>query len=268
MNIYLFEMRCLFKSLVGWCVGLCAFIAVYLSMYPMFESTGFDIAGLFARFPPALQSLFGMSGMDTRFYAGYLPFPIKLAEELAAIAGLVVGAFAVTHDHRQKCADFLFSKPVSRARVLLAKAGAVATFGAVLVCVLAVFLVAMAIAVAPGERLPFGCALALALIPGLMFLLYASVGILIGTVWPGIRGTVAIGVGAMFFFEIVLSVVKIITKNPDGVLARILVPVCAFDRGLAAREGRLEWPYVLLWICEVALLLGFAFSHLRRRDIG
>lgn len=267
MRLYLFEVRCLGKSIFGWCVGLCAMVGLYLTLYPMLRSLNFDLAALFSQFPPTLQALFGMTGLDTNRFSGYLTFPLKLAQELTAIGGLLVGTFAATHDAKDDCADFLFSKPISRSRVLAAKLAAVVTAGAVLYGVFALFLDSAAKFLAPAEKLARSSVLAAAALPVLMFFLYGAAGLLLGTALPRIRGVAAIGIGSMFFFHLVFSIGKVLTGNPDAPLVRALVPVCMFDRALAAGQGRLETPFLLLWAGEVLLMTAGSFLLLRRRDI-
>ncbi len=266
MNIYRFELKQLRGSMIGWTVAVCCFVAVYLGMYPLFATSGFVVAEMFSRFPETLQSLYGMTNLDLSTITGFLPFPMKLVEELLAVGGLMLGIRSAAHDTREHCADFLYAKPVSRRRIFLAKAGSIFTMGAELFLATALFTGGAAALVAHGG-LPLKNLLASAFIVSLLFCLYASAGLLVGSRFPGIRGTAAIGVASMFFFHIVFSICKVITKNPGSLAVRLLVPVCLFDRELAAGSGVIEWPFFLLWCVETALLLFCACRILERRDV-
>lgn len=266
MHMYRFELKRLRGSMIGWSVAVCCFVAIYLGMYPLFSESGSTVAELFSRFPETLQSLYGMTDLDLSSITGYLPFPMKLIEELLAVGGLMLGIRAAAHDTRERCADFLFAKPVSRKEIFVAKAGSVFSVGLALFAVTALFTGGVTALVAPGA-LPLGNLLASALIAALLFCLYAAAGLLLGARFPRIKRTAAIGVGSMFFFHIVFSVCKVITKDAGSLPIRLLVPVCLFDRELAASAGVIEWPFLLLWCAETALLLLAACRTMERRDV-
>ncbi|BDF69798.1 hypothetical protein CE91St41_07790 [Oscillospiraceae bacterium] len=266
MNVYRFELRRLRGSVAGWSAAVCCFLWIYLGMYPLFREDGAKAAGLFAKFPETLQALCGMDHLDLSSVRGFLSFPMKLVQELLAIGGFMLGVRVISHDTRSKCADFLYALPVSRRKVFRAKAGAVFTLGAAFFAVTALGAGGMSALVAPGE-LPARNLLACAAVCALLFCLYGAAGLLVGARFPRIRGTAAIGVASMFFFHIVFSVCKVITRDAGSLAARLLVPVFLFDRELAAERGIIEPPFLLLWCAEAALLLLLAGRTLRRRDV-
>lgn len=267
MRLYLFENRVLCKGVMGWCVALCALTGMVLTLYPMFRSLNFDFGQLFASLPANLQAFLGMTGLDASRFTAYLAFPLKSAQELTAIGGLVLGATAATHDVRQGCADFLYAKPLSRSRILTVKLLAVVTAAAVLFGVFLLFLLGARQVLAPREPFPLSSALAASSLPALIFLLYAAAGLLLGVAFPRVRFVGAIGLGAMCCFHGVLRVGTALTGTPQAPLVRALVPVCLFDRTLAAGTGQLQWPYLALWSAEVLVLVAAALWVLRRRDI-
>lgn len=267
MNVFRFEMKGLKNSLLGWCLAICGLLGIYLWIYPIFQSSDFDIAALYARFPDALQSLFGMANLDTGSMTGYLPFPMKLTQEFVAIGGFILGVRTASHDTREKSADFLYTRPVSRQHILSAKIGAMGASGGILLVVQTVVLWLLTTLFSPGEIGILNLFVS-AMVSVLIFWLYGAAGILVGTCFPRIRGTAAVALCSMFFFEIVFSICKILTGSSNGWAVRIFVPVAMFDRELAAAQARLDWPYVLLWVCEVCVLLAFAFRTANRRDIA
>lgn len=266
MRVYRFELRYLRGSMAGWSVAICCFLGVYLGMYPLFREDGSTVAELFAKFPETLRSLYGMDHLDLSSVRGFLPFPMKLIQELLAIGGFMLGVRCAAHDTRAKCADFLYALPVSRAGIFGAKAAAVFTLGGVFFAVTALGTGLMSALVAPGE-LPARNLLASAAVCALLFCLYGAAGLLVGARFPKLRGTAAIGVASMFFFHIVFSLCKVLTRDAGSLAARLLVPVFLFDRELAAERGIIEPPFLLLWCAEAALLLFLAGRTLRRRDV-
>lgn len=266
MNIFRFELRRLRGSMIGWAAAACCFLGLYLGMFPLFQENGAAVSAMFARFPATLQALYGMTNLDLGSVTGFISFPMKLIQELLSVGGLVLGIRVMVHDTREQCADFLFAMPVPRGRIFLAKAGAVFCVGGSFFPVIALFAGLLCAAIAPGQ-LPLPNLLASASLCALLFCLYASAGLLIGACRPRIRGSAAIGIGTLLFFHIVFSICKVITQNAGSLLVRFLVPVCMFDRELAARQGIIEPPFLLLWASEVALFLFLSHRVLGRRDI-
>lgn len=265
MNLYRFEMKSLRGNLLGWSVAICCFVGIYMGMFPLFQEEGSAVAAMFDRFPDTLRSLYGMEHLDFSDMRGYLAFPMKLLQELLAVGGLILGIRITCIDTRQKCADFLYAKPLSHRYILAVKAAALISAGAVYFLVTAAAAGITSGLVAPGQ-LPLRNLLVSSLVTVMMFWLYGAAGLLIGTRFPQVKGGAAIGVCALFVFHIIFSVAKVVTGSPNSVPVRLLVPICLLDRDLAAQQGVIEWPFLLLWIAEAAVLLLFAFRA-RRRDV-
>ena len=265
MRVYGFELRRLAKGTLGWSAGLCALLLIYLSLYPVLRALGLDMPGLLGYLPHGVRVLLGVVELDFGGFAGYLPFPLKLGSELAAIGGLVTGVSAAARDCRQGCADFLYTKPVSRTGVFLAKTAAVATAGLVLLGAATAALLGAARLLAPGEPFAPLQALAASAIPALLFALYGAAGLLLGTVLPGVRGVGGIGVASILLFHAVLLAGWQSAAGQPAVYPA--VPTAMFDRALAAGRGLLETGSVLLWGAEVAVLLALGLWAACRRDM-
>lgn len=265
MNLYRFEIKNLRGSFLGWSIAVCCFLGIYMGMFPMFREEGSAVAAMFERFPDTLRRLYGMEHLDFSTMRGYLAFPMKLLQELLAVGGLVLGIRTACTDTRRKCADFLYSKPVSRRYILSVKTAVVFSSGIVYFIVTAAAAGIISSVVAPGQ-LPLRNLLISSLVTVMMFWLYGAAGLLIGTRFPRVKGGAAIGVCAMFLFHIVFSAAKVVTGNPNSLPVRLLVPICLIDRDLAAHQGVIELPFLLIWCAETALLL-FAAFRAAKRDV-
>ena len=143
------------RGLLGWGVGVVALVAVMAALWPAVRDM-FD-QDLFAAYPEAIQRLFDISEMATG--AGFLNaelFSIILPA-MFIVYGIGRGARTLAGEEQEGTLEVVVVSPVSRTRILLDKAAALAVgltaLGAVL---FAVIVVSSAVA---GMGIPAGHAL-------------------------------------------------------------------------------------------------------------
>ncbi len=76
---------------------------------------------LLAKFPPELRAAFGMDKMDLSTVLGFYSFIFLFVQLCLAIQASNYGFGLVSIEESELTADFLLSKPVSRAQVLTSK---------------------------------------------------------------------------------------------------------------------------------------------------
>lgn len=116
------------RGLLGWCVGIVAYIGVIAAIFPSIESSP-DLNELIESYPEVLKSLFGLAeGADITSGPGYLDvelfsFMLPLLVLVQAI-GAGAGAFAGEEDAGRL--ELVLAYPVRRRDAVLAKGAAVA----------------------------------------------------------------------------------------------------------------------------------------------
>jgi len=242
MNVYLFELRRIWKSAVSWSAILLALLIVLMAVvYPMYYSARAEVEAALAGFPPQFAAAFVGVSLDRIFsYGGFYAFGYLYLSLLGAIMAAVLGLDLFAREKRAKCTDFLMTKPMRRIHLFAAKALAGLT---ALILTNALFLL-------------------------VSFLLYRAQEQ--GTLQPG-RAVLASG--ALFFTQLVIFAVsaciaayaKKIRSTSGGAMAigfggfiltalhsileedalRYIAPYKYFDVSLAFSEGRFETPYVV-----------------------
>ena len=125
------------RAIVGNSIGMVALIAWLGVLFPILsESDAF--VDMIERFPPELSSVFGMDPATFLTAAGFLSTELYSLFAPLLILIFVIGAVTAetTAEERDGLMDMLLSAPLSRSRVLLAKAGGVASATLVLVGVM------------------------------------------------------------------------------------------------------------------------------------
>ena len=122
MNMFLHELKAYRKSTIIWSVALAGIVIVFLSMFPAFSSNTEELKKLLENLPLALRNAIGLS-LDTigsllGFYSTLTFLYITLC---GAIQAMNLGTSIVSKEVREKTADFLLTKPVSRVQILTAK---------------------------------------------------------------------------------------------------------------------------------------------------
>ncbi len=133
-TIFAKTIRELGRVAVVWTAASALLAAFYLSLYPSIGAAE-EMRSFLDAMPPAIRAMFAAEGVDISTPAGYLnvelfTFVVPL---LVAALTVTIAAGATAGEEDRGSLDLLLSCPVARWRVILAKAAAVATLGAVLV---------------------------------------------------------------------------------------------------------------------------------------
>jgi ABC-2 type transport system permease protein len=115
------------RALVGWCLGIAAYVAMIAAIFPSIESSPqFD--ELVESYPDALKALFGLEGGSITSGAGYLDVELFSLMLPLLVLVLAIGSGARTFAGEEDAGrlELPLSYPVRRRAVVLAKGAAVA----------------------------------------------------------------------------------------------------------------------------------------------
>src|SRR6516225_6381969 len=161
------------RPTLGWCLGMAALTLMQLAVYPSVHSQGANMRDLINSYPSAFKAMFGMEGVDFTSGPGYLSTEtFSLLAPLMLIGlGIALGTGAIATEEERGTLDLLMASPVSRGRVLAAKAlGSLAALVAV-----AVVLYLTVLAAASGLGMSIGAGM-LARATGAVLLLAIACG--------------------------------------------------------------------------------------------
>jgi len=124
MNMVRRELKANARALVIWSV--CMFLCVISGMakftaYTSATTTGPSINDLLKSMPTSIKALFGFASFDLATMSGYLALLFIYVELVAAIHAALLGTGIIAKEERDKTAEYLMVKPVSRAAILTSK---------------------------------------------------------------------------------------------------------------------------------------------------
>ncbi len=109
-------------SMLFWCVGLAAFVWLELGVYSSVNSQAQQLNKVFDKLPATFRSLFGaqdlfspVGWMNSHLY--YLLIPL-----LFSFLTISLGSSLIAREESDRTLELLLSRPISRGRLILAKA--------------------------------------------------------------------------------------------------------------------------------------------------
>lgn len=120
MNIVKRELRSNLKSLIIWSVAIAFLVSVWMIEYGSFANNP-AIDDFMAALPQGLLSAMGMQDLMLNSLTGFIGTIGLYMYLLLGIHATLLGSSIISKEERDKTAEYLFTLPVSRKRVILGK---------------------------------------------------------------------------------------------------------------------------------------------------
>ncbi|WP_283137807.1 ABC transporter permease [Rhizohabitans arisaemae] len=252
------------RSLIGWTVGICAFLTLYLSIYPSIAANP-DVYGdaALAKYPGALRDLMG--GLDDiASGAGYLQTLVYqlFGPLLFIVCAVLLANRAIAVPEGKGTLELTLALPLSRSRIVLERWAAVAV-GLLIVTVVSFALVTTMVALVD-MNVEVDRVLAAHTGLYLLALLVGTLALAIGA----ITGRKAVALAASGGVAVASYAIESLAKNVDAISwLRWVSPFRYYADGNPLRLG---WPVgdYLILAAAIAVLLFTAVRAFDRRDVG
>ena len=262
--IYLNEVRQRLRSVAQWGLGLAAVHFIYLAFYPAFAEQTAMLHAFLQQLPPEYLAAFGLNGVDLSRVLGYYSMIFLFVQIILAVQASRYGFDLLTAEERDRTADFLLTRPVSRGQVFSAKLlAALTALGLTWAVTWASAWGSIALFHAGHPYDPRLLALILvSVVPFQGFFL--TVGAVLSLTLPRIRHSLPYALGLAFGMYFLGAV-----SNLQGEASPLegLTPFKTFDPAGVVLHGGYETGPVALMIALSLLALAGAFVRFTRRDI-
>ena len=262
MNIFVRELKANFKSLIIWCAITTLLIAVAVAKFSAFANDPQMLLMLDAM-PPAMLDALNMRAFNLTTLTGFYGIMFIYFGLLGAIAAAMWGSDIISKEERDRTVEFSLVLPVSRNRVVTAKAlAALANCIAFVLITWAVSLVAVR-SYQPDQG--FFAFLALEMQAMLAIeLIFLAIGLLLGCAMKQYKlsSSTAVAIILTTYFVSILSGMH---EKLD--VLKYLTPFKYFDAGELLRRGRLDAGYALLSAGIVIVCVAAAYRAYNRRDL-
>lgn len=262
-NIYRHEFRTRLKSVIIWSLALTFLIVFFFSLFPVFADQAALMNEFLARYPQELRAAFGMDNMDLATVMGFYSFIFMFVQLCLAIQASNYGFGLVSIEESELTADFLLSKPVSRASVLNSKLLAVLTSLTITNLVVWVSSFAAILFFSEGREYDMDTLLLLMLSIVIFQLFFLSVGLVISLLVRRVRSVTPYALGLGFGMYVLSAFSGIF----GDVKLELITPFKHLDAPYIVQHGTYNTPLVVLNATVTLVSLVVCYWLYIRRDI-
>ena len=120
MNVFVHELRQNRNSTIVWIISLVSIAVLYISIFPSISGSA-AISDVYANFPEAFKKTFGIKEDILTAFPGLYAFVLNLILLTGAVQAMNLGTGITSKEVRERTADFLLTRPISRVSVMRQK---------------------------------------------------------------------------------------------------------------------------------------------------
>ncbi|MDA8441649.1 MAG: ABC transporter permease subunit [Peptococcaceae bacterium] len=263
MNIYLHELSMYRKSTLVWSLAIVALVVVMLAMFPAFAQDAAGVQKILQGYPAAVRQAIGLNLSTITSFLGFYSFIYLYVMLCGAIQAMNLGTSILSQEVRDKTADFLLTKPVTRQKIMTAKILAALTCLVLTnICFFAAAtIMARAVNTASYSRQIFLLLTATVFLVQLMFL---TLGILISVLMPKIKSVLSISLGTVFG----LFILNMFGSTLGDTTLRYLTPFKYYDPAYIIKHSAYETSFVVVEILFIVVAISASYFLYARKDIN
>ncbi len=261
MNMFLHELKSMRKTAAIWTISLIALSALFLSIYPSVAADAEEFKKLLANYPPTIRAMLGINIDNIASLLGFYSMVFAFITLCGAIQGMNLGISILSRESRERTADFLLVKPVSRKSIVSAKLMAALT--TIVATNIVFYAVSFSIANAVktdgyNNKLFFMINLTLFFLQ----IIFMAIGLVVSVFFKKLKSVLPISLGVVFGFYMVGALIST-GKNDD--LARYISPFKYFDITYIIKNAGYEASYlVTAAVIVVAAILASYIIYIKK----
>ena len=262
MNMYLRELRSLRKSAILWACSMTALAALYFSVYKGIAEDAADFKNLLAAYPASIRAMLGISLDSIATILGFYSMIFTFVALCGAIQAMNYGLSILSKETRERTADFLLVKPVSRTSVVSSKLLAALTM---LFLTDAFYYAGALIAANAVKTSGYSNKLFFMVSLTLLFdqLIFFALGVLISVFFQKLNSVLPLSLGVVFG----LYILGAILATGDNDTARFFSPFKYYNTAYIINNGRYETLYLVIGAIIVAAAVAGGYIVYVKKDI-
>jgi ABC-2 type transport system permease protein len=260
MNMYLYELKAIRKSTILWTFSLVAIMVLFLALFPGLSRDSADFKQLMAGYPEGVRKALGLQLDTITTLLGFYSFAFTYILVASSIQAMNLGTSILSKEMREKTADFLLTKPVTRAQIMAAKLLAAITS---LVISQAVYLIASSVMAMSIKDASFdlGTFLLISLTAFFVQLIFLSIGYLFSVLIPKIRYVLSISLGTVIGF----FMINLFGSTVGDKAIRFMTPFKFYDISYISLNSAYESIYILIeFVFIIAICLTSYVIYLKK----
>ncbi len=263
MNIYQQEFKTLRKSAIIWACSMAALAVLFLSLYPAIANDSLDYKQILSNYPATIREMLGINLDIITSLIGLYSMTFSFILLCAAIQAMNLGVSILSRESRERTADFLLVKPVTRRAIVSAKLGA--AFSILILTDIIYFLISyMAANFFKTNAFNLKTFLLINMTMVFLQIIFLAIGMFVSVFFQKIKNVLPISLGFVFGFYIIGA---ILTTGSDKESKRFLSPFHYFDLTYIIKHNAYEIPYLILSAAIIIVCIVTGYIVYNKRDI-
>jgi ABC-2 type transport system permease protein len=262
MNIFFHELKAYRKSTIIWTVSLILVTLLFMSMFPAFARDAEEFKKLLEGYPEGIRKAIGLNLENLFSILGFYCYALSFITLCGAIQAMNLGMSIISKEVREKTADFLLTKPVTRTTIVTSKL--LAAFSSLVITNI-VYIAAAAIIASQVKTENFSLKLLILLSLTVFFiqLIFLAIGIIISVVVPKIKSVLTVSLSTVFAFYF-LGMLSA-TSGEEG--KRYLSPFKYFDMAYILKHSAYETSFMITGLIVIVVAIGASYVVYTKKDI-
>ena len=262
MNIFFHELKAYRKSTMIWTVSLVLIIALFMSFYPAFAKDAENFEKIMEGYPEAIRSAIGFNLSNFFTILGFYCFPLSFITLCGAIQAMNLGTSIVSKEVREKTADFLLTKPVTRTTVLTSKLLAALVSIVITNIIYLIVTIYMTFQVKTDD---FSLKIIILLSLTMFFiqLIFLAIGVVISVIVPKVKSVLSVSLTTVFAFYFL----GMFSSTTGEEAKRYLSPFKYFDTAYIIKHSSYEGSFLLVSALIIILAISASYFVYAKKDI-
>lgn len=254
------------KSLLTWAITLPLLSFFFMLMYPALFKEMESFIKVLESFPIEFRNAFGLSGDSFNNILGFYSFILTYILVAGGVQAMNLGVSSLSMEVRDKTCDFLYSKPVSRIKIMYSKV--LCILAQIIITNIAFYLISFITLSSINSSMGLN-SLDLKQFFFLTFSLFmiqvffACIGLFVSAFLKRIRTVLPVSLGIVFFFYIIFVLNQTLKLESLSFMS----PFGYFELSNIIKNSSYELKYIIGMLIVCALSLVFAEFTYAKKDM-
>lgn len=261
MNIFLHELRAYQKSIFIWAGSMAAIAVMYILIFSGMSTDIETFKNLLQSLPEVVKKLLSIYVESISTLEGFYSFVFVYIVLCGAIQAMNLGVSIVSKEVRDKTADFLLTKPVSRKEILTYKL--LAAFASLAITNIIYLLITIPMTLTVKSEFSMKIFLMISATLFFVQLMFMALGVIVSVVAGKIKSVISISLSTVFGFFIVSMLGSVIGDKA----VRYISPFKYFDLTYIVKNAAYEPTFIIIGIIFVVVAIATSYVVYVKKDI-
>jgi ABC-2 type transport system permease protein len=242
---------------------MCALAVTFLSIYQSIAGDAAEFKDLLSNYPATVREMMGINLDYITSIIGFYSMIFSFILLCGTIQAMNLGVSILSKESRERTADFLLVKPVSRTAIVSVKLGAAFTT-VVITNIIFISLSTLMANLAKTENFNEKLFFMINLTMFFVQIIFIAIGMVVSVFFKKIKNVLPISLGFVFGFYMIGAL--LVTDSSDKV-ERILSPFKYFDITYIIQNGNYEPLYLMIGAAIVVVCIAVSYIIYDKKDI-